>query len=273
LDTETGLYYFHARYHDPRTSTFLNIDPLTDDYPKISGYAYCNLNPIKYIDPDGCSTHTDIDGNVLAVYDDKDLGVYRHESWNVNNYSSKNTSAGGEKMGETWTALGFADFDVYEKSGEVVVGKGAKIDLNSNWATDKVNGIVSRNPSLAEYQSKAGEGGVWDLKAHTPNGSKYYGSNLYGKYASARDAGNFAAGMVSVKSIVPTGIVDMGFGAYNMTGNSKLGTGIITSVVGVATVFVPPLGIGAGYLIGRYGEDKLSRAGIVAGQNYQRNKK
>ena len=42
LDTETGLYYYGARYYDPRVSLWLNVDPL-------SGY-----NPIQetehYID-------------------------------------------------------------------------------------------------------------------------------------------------------------------------------------------------------------------------------
>ena len=32
---------------------WLSPDPLLDKYPYISPYAYCNWNPIKYIDPDG----------------------------------------------------------------------------------------------------------------------------------------------------------------------------------------------------------------------------
>jgi hypothetical protein len=38
---------------DPRTSVFLNIDPLVDKYPHLSPYMYCAGNPIAYIDPDG----------------------------------------------------------------------------------------------------------------------------------------------------------------------------------------------------------------------------
>lgn len=29
------------------------MDPLVDDYPQISPYAYCHWNPVKYVDPDG----------------------------------------------------------------------------------------------------------------------------------------------------------------------------------------------------------------------------
>ena len=34
-------------------SKWLSPDPLGDKYPEISPYAYCNWNPVKYIDPDG----------------------------------------------------------------------------------------------------------------------------------------------------------------------------------------------------------------------------
>ena len=53
LDSETGLYYYGARYYDPRVSIFLNVDPLAEKYPHVSPYTYTLNNPIKFIDPDG----------------------------------------------------------------------------------------------------------------------------------------------------------------------------------------------------------------------------
>ncbi|MEJ2306883.1 MAG: RHS repeat-associated core domain-containing protein, partial [candidate division WOR-3 bacterium] len=53
LDTETGLYYFGARYLDPQTSRWLSSDPLMDGQ---NWYGYANNNPIKYIDPNGLFT-------------------------------------------------------------------------------------------------------------------------------------------------------------------------------------------------------------------------
>ena len=32
---------------------WLSVDPMSDKYPNISSYAYCNWNPIKLVDPDG----------------------------------------------------------------------------------------------------------------------------------------------------------------------------------------------------------------------------
>jgi RHS repeat-associated protein len=53
LDEETGLYYYGARYYDPRTSVWQSVDPLAEKYPSLSTYAYVANNPLKYIDPDG----------------------------------------------------------------------------------------------------------------------------------------------------------------------------------------------------------------------------
>jgi len=81
LDEETGLYYYGARYLDPRTSRWLTGDPaiyqgdyipvapISDDarkhnqnLPGLGGifnivnmhaYHYAGNNPVKYLDPDG----------------------------------------------------------------------------------------------------------------------------------------------------------------------------------------------------------------------------
>ncbi|GHT33370.1 hypothetical protein FACS189434_07300 [Bacteroidia bacterium] len=53
LDEETGLYYYGARYLDPRTSVWISGDPLQEKYPGVSTYAYCLNNPVKLIDPNG----------------------------------------------------------------------------------------------------------------------------------------------------------------------------------------------------------------------------
>ena len=53
-DSETGFYYFGARYYDPALSgLFISVDPMSDKYPSISPYAYCAWNPVKLVDPDG----------------------------------------------------------------------------------------------------------------------------------------------------------------------------------------------------------------------------
>ncbi len=53
LNQETGLYYYGARYYEPRVSLWLSTDSLTEKYANISSYVYCNDNPIRLIDPNG----------------------------------------------------------------------------------------------------------------------------------------------------------------------------------------------------------------------------
>ncbi|MDR1652538.1 MAG: hypothetical protein LBS01_02580, partial [Prevotellaceae bacterium] len=53
LDEETGLYYYGARYYEPRISQWMSADPMHEKYPGVSSYAYCVQNPVRFIDPDG----------------------------------------------------------------------------------------------------------------------------------------------------------------------------------------------------------------------------
>ena len=50
---EIGLYDFSARFLHIHFGRFTTIDPLAEKYPGISPYAYCNGNPVNYVDPDG----------------------------------------------------------------------------------------------------------------------------------------------------------------------------------------------------------------------------
>jgi RHS repeat-associated protein len=52
LDTETGLYYFRARYLDPPVGRFLSEDP-TKFYAGINFYTYAMNSPTYWIDPSG----------------------------------------------------------------------------------------------------------------------------------------------------------------------------------------------------------------------------
>nr|WP_181042825.1 RHS repeat-associated core domain-containing protein [Apibacter adventoris] len=73
LDEETGLYYYGARYYNPRESVWLSTDPLSGYNPiledehyidgehnggvynsfNLNTYGYTYQNPIRYIDPNG----------------------------------------------------------------------------------------------------------------------------------------------------------------------------------------------------------------------------
>ena len=50
FDEETGMYYYGARYYEPRLSLWMSTDPLEGKYPNISSYCFTANNPIVYID-------------------------------------------------------------------------------------------------------------------------------------------------------------------------------------------------------------------------------
>ena len=67
FDEETGLYYYGARYMDPKISMWLGVDPLMEKYPNVNGYCYTMDNPIKYIDPNGKNiSEYDTDGKKIS---------------------------------------------------------------------------------------------------------------------------------------------------------------------------------------------------------------
>ncbi|WP_434574810.1 RHS repeat domain-containing protein [Riemerella anatipestifer] len=89
LDSETGLYYYGARYYDARVSLWLGTDPLSGYNPimetehYIDGqhnggvfnpmngatYSYTYQNPVVFIDPNGKQTYSStIIGTILKPY-------------------------------------------------------------------------------------------------------------------------------------------------------------------------------------------------------------
>jgi RHS repeat-associated protein len=51
LDEETGLYYYGARYYNPRESVWMSVDLLFEK--TMTPYQYTYQNPLKYTDPTG----------------------------------------------------------------------------------------------------------------------------------------------------------------------------------------------------------------------------
>lgn len=50
FDVETGLLYLRARYYDAASGRFISEDPIRHG---LNWYAYCNGNPLMFIDPSG----------------------------------------------------------------------------------------------------------------------------------------------------------------------------------------------------------------------------
>lgn len=71
VDEETGLYYFGARYYDPRISLWYGVDPMAEKYPGNSPFCYTLNNPIILIDPTGgfaLPVHKSITRTIAAAF-------------------------------------------------------------------------------------------------------------------------------------------------------------------------------------------------------------
>ena len=63
-DYDTGLYYLQSRYYNPATGRFLNADGYVSTGTGLLGYnmyAYCDNNPVMYVDPMGFAVYIDLD--------------------------------------------------------------------------------------------------------------------------------------------------------------------------------------------------------------------
>ena len=53
FDEETGMYYYGARYYDPRLSLWMSTDSKEEKMPAVNSYCYVFNNPVVYLDPSG----------------------------------------------------------------------------------------------------------------------------------------------------------------------------------------------------------------------------
>src|SRR5690606_19947801 len=75
MDKETGMYYYGARYYDPRISIFISVDPLAEQAPNWTPYRYAFNNPIMVTDPTG-------------LFETR-FGAWWHKQWNGDDSSSE----------------------------------------------------------------------------------------------------------------------------------------------------------------------------------------
>ncbi|MCH8547159.1 MAG: RHS repeat-associated core domain-containing protein [Cryomorphaceae bacterium] len=99
---QTGLYYYGARYYNPRLSVWLSVDPLYYHPNQVdkSPYAYVWNNPVNLVDPDGrCPDCPDAstarEGDVANPHGTE--YIFSNGEW---------TGQGGNLAGATVTAQG-----------------------------------------------------------------------------------------------------------------------------------------------------------------------
>ena len=148
LDEETGLYYYGARYYDPRISMWLSVDPLAEKFPDQSPYSFVRNNPLRYTDPTGMApddwiVHLNSEGKTTVTYD---AGIHSKE---------EATSAGYQGVSDVF------------KSGSIT-----GTDQNNNAYSYKLNENGTATNSAGQTTNEG---------FSTPNGT-YVSENPIGRY-------------------------------------------------------------------------------------------
>ena len=244
FDTMHGLnwYDFGARMLDPVIMRWHVPDLLAEKYYAISPYVYCMNNPIRYFDPNGMSTHTDSLGKVIAVYDDDNLGVYRHdnlpEEYATYEGQTKRVKdpvtgktktvkmdrlSGGEKMGETEYWDEFRGHN--DATGEILNTVEGQIMFGEIWdySIDLLNRTANKY-GLEQTALMSLPGEYYDIKSSRSYATHGEGTGklLNGKYATVRSAGNYLAGMngatgkIAGQYILPTTFMRLAGGLHSL---------------------------------------------------------
>ena len=162
-DTETGLYYYGARYYNPRTSAWISADPALGDYlpvapvdddarkhngnlPGIGGvfnlvnlavYHYAGNSPVRYTDPNGKvdSPGEDARGKPIPAID----GIQSYEEFKYTDNAEKN-------KGQNYQS-GKNDCDIWLENNTA----GTKIDLVKGWG-------AASSTTADGHKGRAGKG-------------------------------------------------------------------------------------------------------------------
>ncbi|MDR0232704.1 MAG: DUF6443 domain-containing protein [Dysgonamonadaceae bacterium] len=205
LDEMHGLnqYDFVARQFRRDIPIFDRLDPLAEDYYRISPYAYCLNNPVLYIDPTGESVHLNKIGNVVADYDDDDDGVYTHND--LSNWDNESILA---KSGKGINNIGYLGGTIDMSNifiNRLVFSK--KLALNMDILDF---GLAVRGGSYwdfkANWDPEKKEGDIWGYAWYFARGTKFI---FEGYSMTAADFGNFHYGYTGKFTYQGVGMPDI----------------------------------------------------------------
>ena len=106
-DGGLNWYDYGARHYDPAIGRFTTMDPLAEKYYSTSLYAYCDNNPIKYVDPTG---------EMKVIYNPD--GTYKettHNNWFHNTFMGRQEYI---DYGDRMTRLSEEDFWQWQTTGQ-----------------------------------------------------------------------------------------------------------------------------------------------------------
>src|SRR5690554_6428983 len=223
LDDATQMYYYGARYYDPRISIFVSLDPLVEQ--TFEPYSYVGNNPIMFTDPTGMSKdgiYTDFvdieSGRITTINDGIDQTIAldgasistMQEIFNLDKgaYSDKLSELSNSdlNLGLTKSQFMFFAESLYaESSGGFGESLGIVNVLENRAANEgtSVSDQLSASPPYGVY-------GVWKTSSGKNSKYKFSYMNEIGAYGSEQKRNNIHRAI----AVGLTTTIDVSNGAY-----------------------------------------------------------
>jgi len=159
-DKVTEQYYLRARYYNPIIGRFLQEDSYYND--GLNLYAYCENNPVRYIDPSGYTkvdAHDKLNGNQQASMDGLN-NPQKKMTWNEFQHANKGKYTKAE-MSEAWSDYK-KSFDINTPKADVPNSKPTQADAGLGneggsqadvLAKNRANGRAFEEAKMPEFSS------------------------------------------------------------------------------------------------------------------------
>ena len=157
FDEETGMYYYGARYYEPRLSLWMSVYRFAEKYPATSGYNYAINNPVRYIDINGDSIRVSSENRELFNKTLKD--VFGEFSFKFSYTQSDMLVFSGENKG-----MGKAQRKVFKRLKEVMYSK-----TITNIQYGKDTQITDRYGNKSSFKAESGGGAATLLASENEN--------------------------------------------------------------------------------------------------------
>ena len=182
FDEETGLYYYGARYYDPRLSLWMSGDPLGEKNPHLSPYNFVSNNPLNRIDPLGLTDY-EVNGEIRTIQDghnDLRMTVGNADFAKLQKTFSENINSYERFMNELSVKNGYMTSSIYSDT-ESSTGYGISITAHRPGGQSYSEWSINNNSIYSPYFNVL-EGGtnIADVfkgqlnKVNIGNNSKWY---------------------------------------------------------------------------------------------------
>jgi RHS repeat-associated protein len=154
-DSETGLYYYGARYYDPALGRFISADSIVPDYTNpqaFNRYSYVLNNPLYYTDPTGQRTYSvgiSLNLDWLGLSSQFSAGIAIDDKGTIASYSSV-----GFGVGATGGARASGGLNVSVSTAETVK------DLSGPFNNVDVGYATGINASASYFTGESQNGWV-----------------------------------------------------------------------------------------------------------------